>query len=225
MSRVPTLVAWSSGKDSAWALDALRRSSDTEVVGLLTTVSAPHQRVSMHAVRRALLEAQAEAVDLPLRVVELPAPCSDADYQVLMAHAMERAHADGVRAVAFGDLFLADVRRYRERQLAGTGIAPLFPLWGQPTWALAESMLAAGLRAFVTCVDPVKLPADVAGRPYDRALLATLPPSADPCGERGEFHTFVWDGPAFRRPVPVRVGEVVRRDGFVFADLVPESTS
>ena len=225
MSRTRALVAWSSGKDSAWALHTLRRSSDVDVVGLLTTVNSRHERVAMHAVRRVLLEAQAAAVGLPLTVVEIAWPCSNEAYSEAMGRAMADARAQGVTGVAFGDLYLEDVRRYREEQLAGGGIAPLFPLWAQPTPALAREMIASGLRATLTCVDPRVVPADLAGRSFDAALLADLPATADPCGENGEFHTFAWDGPMFARGVPVRLGETVTRDGFVFADLLPETAS
>ncbi|MET0554973.1 MAG: ATP-binding protein [Vicinamibacteria bacterium] len=217
------VLAWSSGKDSAWALHALRQDPALTVVGLLTTVNAAHDRVAMHAVRRALLHAQARAAGLPVHVVEIPYPCPDEAYEAAMAEAVGRLRADGVQAMAFGDLFLEDVRRYRETRLQGSGLAPLFPLWGRPTRALAEEMIDGGLRARLTCVDPRALPASFAGRAFDRALLADLPAAADPCGENGEFHTFAWDGPMFRRPVPVTPGDVVERDGFVFADLLPQN--
>ena len=217
------LLAWSSGKDSAWSLHALRRSAQVEPVGLLTTLNERHDRVAMHAVRRALLEAQAEAIGLPLWPVAIPDPCPHEAYEAAMARTLERAARAGIEAVAFGDLYLEDVRRYRERQMAPTGLLPLFPLWGSPTTALAEEMIEAGLRARITCVDPRSLPASFAGRSFDRALLRDLPAGVDPCGENGEFHTFAWDGPMFRFPVPVRAGEVVERDGFVFADLLPAS--
>jgi len=219
--RPRALLAWSSGKDSAWTLHVLRRQREVDVVGLLTTVNRAFDRVAMHAVRRALLAAQAAAVGLPLLTVEIPYPCSNAEYEAAMAGAMERARADGVTAVAFGDLFLEDVRRYREDKLRGTGITPLFPIWGIPTDVLARDMIAAGLRARLTCVDPSKLPPTFAGREFDAALLADLPPGIDPCGERGEFHTFAYDGPMFDRRVDIRAGEVVEREGFVFADLLP----
>jgi uncharacterized protein (TIGR00290 family) len=215
------LLAWSSGKDSAWSLQVLRAQAEVEIVGLLTTINEAFDRVAMHAVRTELLRAQAEAVDLPLWPVPIPWPCSNAHYESAMAAAMARARADGITQVAFGDLFLEDVRRYREERLAPTGIAPLFPIWGTPTDALARRMIEGGLRARLTCVDPRSLDARFAGREFDAALLAELPASVDPCGERGEFHSFAYDGPMFRRPVPIRGGEVVRRDGFVFADLLP----
>jgi uncharacterized protein (TIGR00290 family) len=216
------VLAWSSGKDSAWALHVLRRDPALTVVGLLTTVNAAHDRVAMHAVRRRLLEAQARAAGLPVHVVEIPDPCPNETYQAAMGASVATLRADSVQAMAFGDLFLEDVRRYRETQLAGTGLTPVFPLWGRPTRALAEEMIEGGLQARLTCVDPRVLPAAFAGRAFDRALLADLPPSVDPCGENGEFHSFAWDGPMFRRPVPVTAGVVVERGGFVFADLLPE---
>jgi len=214
------LLSWSSGKDSAWALHVLRQDPTLEVVGLLTTVNAEADRVAMHAVRRTLLEAQAESVGAALSIVDLPWPCSNEQYQALMGAEVERQLAAGVQAVAFGDLFLEDIRGYREEQLAGTGLEPLFPLWGRPTQVLAEEMIAAGTRAILTCVDPKQVPAALAGRDYDAALLSELPERADPCGENGEFHTFVTYGPAFRAPIDVEPGEVVERGGFVYADLV-----
>lgn len=220
-SRTKALLAWSSGKDSAWTLHVLREQRAVDVVGLLTTVNQAFDRVAMHAVRRELLSAQAAAVGLPLLTVEIPYPCSNAEYGAAMAAAMERARGDGITAVAFGDLFLEDVRRYREDRMRGTGLEPLFPLWGVPTDVLARRMIDGGLRARLTCVDPRKLPAGFAGRAFDAALLADLPPDIDPCGERGEFHTFTYDGPMFARAVALRSGEVVERDGFIFADLLP----
>jgi len=214
------LLCWSSGKDSAWTLHVLRRRGEVDVVGLLTTVNAAHERVAMHAVRVALLEAQAQAAGLPLWQVPIPSPCSNQEYEAAMGEAVRQALAAGVTMMAFGDLFLEDVRRYRETQLAGTGLTPIFPVWGLPTDALARDMVAAGLRARLTCVDPKQLPASFAGREFDAALLGDLPASADPCGERGEFHTFAYAGPMFRHPVPIRSGEIVTRDGFVFADLI-----
>jgi diphthamide synthase (EF-2-diphthine--ammonia ligase) len=221
-----TLLAWSSGKDSAWALHVLRQAAAADpsaprVAGLLTTVNVTHGRVAMHAVRRELLAAQAAAAGLPLVEVEIPWPCSNADYERAMGAAMAGARQDGIAHVAFGDLFLADIRRYREEKLAGTGITPLFPLWGRPTAQLARDMLAGGLVAHLTAVDPRQVPGALAGRRFDAALLADLPATADPCGENGEFHTFVSAGPMFAAPIAVHVGEVVERDGFVFADVLP----
>jgi len=216
------LLSWSSGKDAAWALHRLRQAGDVEVAGLLTTLNADGDRVAMHAVRRSLLEAQARAAGLPLLAVPLPWPCPNAEYEAVTARALSEARERwGVTHVAFGDLFLEDVRAYRERQMAQAGLTPLFPLWGRPTDALAREMIACGLEARLTCVDPARLPPSLAGRAFDAALLQDLPPDVDPCGEAGEFHTFAWAGPMFSRPVPVALGEVVTRDGFVFADLLP----
>ena len=215
-----TWLSWSSGKDSAWCLEMLQREGAAPVTGLFTTVNAAFDRVAMHAVRRTLLEAQATAADLDLHVIDIPYPCPNADYERIMGAFVAKARAQGVAAMAFGDLFLADIRAYRERQLADTGIAPLFPLWGRDTRALAEEMIGGGLVAHVTCVDPRKLDRSFAGRRFDPAFLADLPDGIDPCGENGEFHTFVSAGPMFRTAVPVRLGEVVNRDGFVFADMV-----
>jgi uncharacterized protein (TIGR00290 family) len=188
-------------------------------VALFTTLNEQFDRVAMHAVRRELLELQAKSVGLPLWTVPLPWPCSNEDYEVRMRALCARAIDEHVDAMAFGDLFLADIRAYREKQLAGTGLAPLFPVWQIPTADLARTMIASGLRAKITCVDPKVLPAEFAGRDFDSQFLADLPPQIDPCGENGEFHSFVYDGPGFRHPVNVSVGEIVERDGFVFADL------
>jgi uncharacterized protein (TIGR00290 family) len=220
-SRVPILLAWSSGKDSAYALYVLRQQRDVEVVGLLTTVNETHDRVAMHAVRRSLLEAQAAAAALPLTTVCIPSPCPNDLYERAMSEALARVKPDGIQGVAFGDLFLEDVRRYRERQMEGTGLGLHFPLWGRPTRDLAEEMIASGLRAVLTCVDPRALGRSFAGREFCSDLLRDLPATCDPCGENGEFHSFAWDGPMFRHAMPVRRGEVVERDGFVFADLLP----
>jgi uncharacterized protein (TIGR00290 family) len=215
------LLAWSSGKDSAWALHVLRERGEVEVVGLMTTLNEAFERVAMHAVRARLLRAQAAAAGLPVMTVPLPWPCSNAAYEAAMSDALATARLQGITVVAFGDLFLEDIRRYREERMAGTGLAPIFPLWGEPTDALARRMIAGGLRARLTCVDPKQLAPSFAGREFDAALLAELPPTVDPCGERGEFHTFAYAGPMFRHPVPLEAGEVVERDGFVFADLLP----
>jgi uncharacterized protein (TIGR00290 family) len=214
------LVSWSSGKDSAWVLRTLEQQYPGAAAGLLTTLNAAFDRVAMHAVRRTLLEAQAEAAGLPLHTVGLPWPCPNEEYERLMRDAVKGFIAAGFTHVAFGDLFLEDVRRYREERLAGTGLTPLFPLWkSKATGELAREMIDGGLRAVLTCVDPRKLPARFAGRSFDATLLAALPDDVDPCGENGEFHSCVWDGPMFRYPIAVRVGEVVERDGFVFADV------
>ncbi len=223
MKRV--LLSWSSGKDSAWCLHVLRGMPDVEVAGLVTSFNGEAGRVAMHGARRELVEAQVRAAELPLWSVELPWPCSNAEYERLLAVVWERARDAGIEAVAFGDLYLADVRAYRERQLAGTGLDPMFPLWQAPTGALAREMLAAGLRARLVCVDPARVPESWAGRPFDLALLDELPAGCDPCGENGEFHTFVHAGPMFRAEIGVRAGVVVRRDGFVFADLMEDTPS
>jgi uncharacterized protein (TIGR00290 family) len=215
-----TWLSWSSGKDSAWSLEVLRRDG-VEVTGLFTTINATFDRVAMHAVRRTLLEAQARAAGLPLHLIDIPYPCPNVDYERAMGAFVDQAKAAGVEAMAFGDLFLADIRAYREERLAGTGITPLFPLWQRETGKLARDMIDGGLAAHLTCVDPAKLDPKFAGRTFDRALLGELPEGVDPCGENGEFHTFVSAGPMFRHPVPVRIGEVVARDGFVFADMLP----
>jgi len=218
MSKV--LLSWSSGKDSAWALHLLRQDPSVDVAALLTTVNASANRVAMHAVRESLLAAQAEATGLPLWRVDIPSPCPNEVYEARMRDAMTRARAEGFTHVAFGDLFLEDIRRYREERMAGTGLAPVFPVWGIPTRALAQDMLDGGLDAILTCVDPRQIDRGFAGRAFDAALLADLPAHADPCGERGEFHTFCCAGPMFRHPILVTPGVVVERDGFVFADLL-----
>jgi uncharacterized protein (TIGR00290 family) len=217
----PAVVAWSSGKDSAFALEEVRRARTFDVVGLLTTVTRAYSRVSMHGVREVLLERQAERLGLPLYRVEIPAPCPNDVYEAAMGAALRDLRARGVQRVIFGDLYLEDVRRYREERMAGTGISPAFPLWGRPTRELARAMIAGGLRATVVCVDPRKLPGRFAGREFDEAFLAELPPGVDPCGENGEFHTFVHDLPGFGRPIRITHGDIVERDGFVFADLLP----
>lgn len=218
------ILSWSSGKDSAWTLHLLRQQSAYEVVGILTTVNAAAGRVAMHAVRESLLERQADAAGLQLIKVPIPSPCPNEAYEAAMGAAMARAKAEGIAAIAFGDLFLEDVRRYREERLAGTGIAPVFPIWGLDTRALAREMVRNGLRATLTCVDPKQLDPSFAGRSFDSAFLDALPATVDPCGERGEFHSFAHTGPMFVRPIPIRTGEIVERDGFVFADVLPDDT-
>ena len=218
MTAGPAWMSWSSGKDSTFALQAIR--TQVEVTGLLTTLNADADRVAMHAVRRELLEAQAQRLGLALHAVDLPYPCPNDVYEARMGAAVAAARAEQVDAIVFGDLFLRDVREYRERMLAGTGIRPLFPLWELPTDRLAREMIDSGIRAVLTCVDPAQLPAEFAGRSFDAEFLDDLPEGVDPCGERGEFHTFVWDGPGFSSPIDVEVGEVVERDGFVFCDVL-----
>ena len=217
--RRKALVAWSSGKDSAFALHEARRSGDLEIVGLLTTLTEDYGRVSMHGVREEILDRQAAALDLPCRKVRIPVGCVNADYERAMGAALEAARADGIERIVFGDLFLEDVRAYRERMLEGSGIAPVFPLWGRPTPELAAEMVAAGLEARIVCLDPRKLPASFAGGAFDAALLSDLPKDVDPCGENGEFHTCVTGGPMFRKSLDTLPGETVIRDGFVFTDL------
>lgn len=214
------LLSWSSGKDSAWSLHRLRGNSKYEVVGLLTTFNSIADRVAMHAVRRQLVEKQAAAVGLPLRAVPLPWPCSNEQYEGIMARTCAQAVADGINAVAFGDLFLEDVRAYREKQLKSTGLEPIFPLWGLPTDRLAREMIASGVRARLTCIDTSKLDRSFAGREFDAALLADLPAGVDPCGERGEFHSFVYAGPMLKKELSIVVGEQVEREQFVFTDVM-----
>jgi len=219
------LLSWSSGKDSAWTLHVLRQQADVEVVGLLTTLNEAADRVAMHAVRRTLVEAQAAAAGLPLWPVYLPWPCSNEEYERRMSEVIVQAREVGVTHTAFGDLILEDIRAYRIRQLSGTGIEPLFPLWNpvDGTAGLARRMISGGLKAVLTCVDPKRLAASFVGRLYDESLLAELPATVDPCGEQGEFHTLCFDGPMFAHAIPVRVGEVLSRDGFCFADVTTES--
>jgi len=214
-------ISWSSGKDSAFALLEARRLGVAEVVGVLTTVNEVHDRVSMHGVRNVLLDRQVVALDLPCLKVFLPSPCSNHDYEVRMGAAVERIKADGVRHVVFGDLFLEDVRAYREERLAAAGMAGIFPLWQRDTQDLAEEMIACGFTAHLVTIDPRKLDRSFAGRRFDRDLLAALPTSVDPCGENGEFHTFVSSGPMFSAPIAMTVGQIVERDGFIFADVSP----
>jgi uncharacterized protein (TIGR00290 family) len=228
------LLSWSGGKDCAWALHLLRTQTGYEVVGLLTTINQQFARVAMHGFRESLLDMQAEAAGLPLWKVPLPWPCSNENYEAAMAVACTRAVDEGLYGIAFGDLFLEDIRAYRIEKLAPTGLVPIFPCWGIPTGELARTMIAGGLKAHLTCVDPRRLDASFAGRTFDTQLLADLPPQVDPCGERGEFHTFVSAGPMFTnvvsgdpsqpfasRSISVRVDEIVERDGFCYADLLP----
>lgn len=214
-------LAWSSGKDSAWALHRARREGQFEIAALFTTVNREFGRVAMHGVREALIDAQAEHAGLPLIKISIPYPCPNEAYEQAMAQAMERARAEGVTHVVFGDLFLEDIRQYREQNLERCGLRPVFPLWGIETGGLAREMIDGGLEARIVCLDPKKVPRDFAGRAFDARLLGELPEGVDPCGENGEFHTFACSGPMFRDPIPVKAGEVVEREGFVFADLLP----
>jgi uncharacterized protein (TIGR00290 family) len=220
MTRPKALIAWSSGKDSAWALHEARRAGEFEIVGALTTVTDSFARVSMHGVREKLLRAQLDAAGLPAMVVRIPYPCPNEIYERAMAAAMADAKARGVTHIIFGDLYLEDVRAYREKNLAATGITPVFPLWQKPTGRLARDMIEAGVEAHLAVIDLKKLPAAFAGRRFDAGLIDALPASSDPCGENGEFHTFVSAGPMLARKISVRVGETVEREGFAFADLL-----
>ncbi|MEM9177483.1 MAG: ATP-binding protein [Myxococcota bacterium] len=218
------LLSWSSGKDSAWALHVLKRAG-ADLRGLVTSCNETHDRVAMHGVRRALLDAQAEAIGLPIECVALPFPCTNEIYEARMDAAFLRAKEAGIRAVAFGDLFLEDIRAYRVTQMERVGLEPVFPVWGLETRALAREMMDAGVRAALACVDPKQIDGALAGADWDASLLARLPEGADPCGENGEFHTFVYDAPDFTAPIAIERGEVVEREGFVFADVLPAMRS
>lgn len=224
MAKRKALLSWSSGKDSAWALHVLRQHPDLEVVGLVTSFNEAFERVAMHGVRMALVEAQAAAAALPLWRIPLPWPCSNEIYEAQMRIVVERAVTQGIDTFAFGDLFLEDIRRYRERQLAGSGLTPLFPIWSSAadTRKLAQSMIDSGLRATLVCIDPSQLAGAFVGREFDSTLLSDLPAGVDPCGEHGEFHTFCHAGPMFARPIAIQVGRSVERDGFCFSDLEPD---
>jgi len=218
------VLSWSSGKDAAWALHLVRSSGNLEIIGLLSTINAAFQRVSMHGVRRRLLELQAQALGLPWIPVELPWPCSNQQYEHHMAAACATLRARGAEAIVFGDIFLSDVRRYREQQLAATGLEPVFPLWGLDTRSLVHDMIQAGVRARIACLDPARLPRHFAGAELTLELLRGLPEDVDPCGENGEFHTFVFDAPGFSQPLQIIPGDTIERDGFLYADLLPASS-
>jgi len=219
------LLSWSSGKDSAWTLYQLQKDPAVEVVGLLTTFNSQFKRSAIHGVRQQLLQLQAEAAELPLIEIPLPWPCTNERYETIMEQALVDARAQlQIDAVAFGDLYLEDIRRYRETQMAGTGLDLVFPLWQIPTDQLAQQMISGGLKAVITCLDPRVMPEHLAGDQFSHQLLAELPETVDPCGENGEFHTFAWDGPMFKNSVSVIAGEVVKRDGFVYADLLLEDS-
>jgi uncharacterized protein (TIGR00290 family) len=216
-----TMLSWSSGKDSAWSLHVLRQDPDIAVDGLFCTINQEFDRVAMHAVRVQLLQRQADSIGLPLQLIPIPYPCSNADYAEIMGGFIEREKERGVESIAFGDLFLEDIRAYREKSLSGTGITPIFPIWGLDTHILPATMLESGLRAHITCVDPSQLPTELSGREYDAGFLSDLPRGVDPCGENGEFHSFAFDGPMFRHRIDIQIGETTTRDGFVFTDLLP----
>ena len=224
MNKPRVVLSWSSGKDSAWALHLLRQQGEYEIVGLVTTINESYDRVAMHAVRVSLLEHQASAVGIPLWQVPIPYPCSNQQYESAMRKLIQKAKDKKVTHFAFGDLFLEDIRTYRETQLSDTGISPLFPLWKIPTDHLAREMVRSGLRAFITCIDPKQLDASFAGRIFDDSFLDDLPASVDPCGERGEFHSFAFAGPMFKEPIHIVPGQIVERDGFVFADLTSKDS-
>lgn len=212
-------LSWSSGKDSAWALHTIRKNPEYEVVGLFCTVNSKFKRVAMHGIRLELLRKQAENIDLPLIIIDIPYPCSNQEYEKIMGDFVKKAKKKGIEYFIFGDLFLEDIRRYRETHLKGSGIRPLFPLWKLNTKVLAKEMIDEGLRAVIACLDPKQTPEKFAGKEFDNKFLHELPQSIDPCGENGEFHTFVFDGPMFRKPVEINIGDSVLRDGFLFTEL------
>jgi len=216
------ILSWSSGKDSAWTLYQLQQDPDYDVVGLVTTVNQKHQRVAMHGVRERILQQQADAAGLPLHTLNIPSPCTNKEYEDVMKNFISVMQKNKIKYMAFGDLYLEDIRQYREKQLEGTGISPVFPLWLQPTGQLAKTMIDGGLEAIITCIDPKKLTSAFAGRNFNLEFINDLPADVDPCGENGEFHSCVHNGPMFKQAISVTAGEVVERDGFVFADLVPE---
>jgi len=219
-----TLLSWSSGKDSAWALYKLQQDPEIEIDGIFCTVNSEFNRVAMHAIRVELLLQQAKSIGLPLQIIEIPYPCSNELYEEIMARFVESAKSENIEYFAFGDLFLEDVRSYREEKLNGSGITPIFPIWGLSTDKLTEEMIRSGLRAVITCIDPKQLPQEFVGREYDEAFLNDLPEGVDPCGENGEFHSFVFDGPMFVKHIEISLGKVVQRDGFVFVDVVEKRT-
>jgi uncharacterized protein (TIGR00290 family) len=216
-------MSWSSGKDSAWALHRLQQDPEIDLVGLFCTVNTKFDRIAMHGVRVELLQKQAESIELPLDIIEIPYPCSNAEYEKIMGQFVEKVQQDNIDCFAFGDLFLEDIRSYREERLNGSGITPIFPIWGIPTDKLSREMVSGGLRAVITCVDPKQTPTEFIGEEFDGKLLDSLPETIDPCGENGEFHSFVFDGPMFKRPIEISVGEIVKRDDFLFADIITNS--
>lgn len=218
------LLSWSSGKDSAWALHVLRQNPSIDVVGLFCTVNKVFNRVAMHGVRVNLLQQQARSIGLPLQLIEIPYPCSDADYAIAMARFIDKAKNEKIEFFAYGDIFLEDVKRYREESLKGTGIEPIFPIWGIPTKQLSQQMVDSGLKAVITCLDPKQIAKEFAGREYSESFLNDIPENIDPCGENGEFHSFAFEGPMFQNPIDIVIGETVNRDGFYFTDLLEPRT-
>jgi uncharacterized protein (TIGR00290 family) len=218
------LMSWSSGKDSASALHKLQQNPEIDLVGLFCTVNKEFGRVAMHGVRVELLQRQAKSIGLPLEIIEIPYPCSNAEYEEIMSQFVERTKNDNIEYFAFGDLFLEDVRNYREERLKDSGIKPIFPIWGIPTDKLSREMISSGLRTVITCIDPKQIPKEFIGREFDENFLDSLPETIDPCGENGEFHSFVFDGPMFKEQIEIYVGDIVHRDDFVFADVLPKST-
>lgn len=218
------LMSWSSGKDSAWALYRLQQDPDIEVVGLFCTVNQEFNRISMHGIRIELLQAQATSINLPLEIIEIPYPCSNVEYERIMGEFVERAKQNNIEHFAFGDLFLEDIRNYREEKLKDSGIIPIFPLWGIPTDQLAQEMIAQGLKTMIICIDSKRTPQEFVGQEFNEHFLETLPENIDPCGENGEFHTFVFDAPMFQQPIEIISGELFERDGFIYADIQLKNT-
>jgi len=216
------LLSWSSGKDSAWALYELLNSLDFEVLGLFTTINKKYGRVAMHSTRLEILKKQAEAVSLPIHIIELPDPCSNEQYEIIMKEFISDTVSKKIECIAFGDLFLEDIKKYRETQFSATGIKPIFPLWGIPTKKLSEQMLSSGVETYISCIDLKKVPKHFAGKMWTKELISELPEYCDVCGENGEFHTVVVDGPMFTKRIPVSVGEIVEKEGFAFADVISE---
>ena len=217
-------MSWSSGKDSAWALHKLQQSPEIDLVGLFCTVNKEFDRVAMHGVRVELLQKQAKSIGLPLEIIEIPYPCSNAEYEKIMGQFVKRAKSDNIEYFAFGDLFLKDVRNYREEKLKGSGIKPIFPIWGIPTDKLSREMISNGLRTVITCINPKQTPEEFVGREFNESFLDSLPKTIDPCGENGEFHSFVFDGPMFKEQIEIFMGDIVHRDDFVFADVLLKSS-
>ncbi len=222
--RKRTLLSWSSGKDAAWSLHKLQQDPEIDLIGIFCAVNKEANRAAMHAVRVELLQKQAKNISLPLEIIELPFPCSNAEYEKIMSSFVKKAKNDNIECFAFGDLFLEDIRSYREEKLKDSGIKPIFPLWGIPTDKLSREMISGGLRTIITCIDPKQIPNKFIGKEIDESFLNSLPKTVDPCGENGEFHSFVFDGPMFKEQIEITVGNIVNRDGFVFVDILPKNT-